>query len=339
MALRLSVSVLGTYNWARQLIFSIFSATKKETLLKEVEELKAQLQRAEERSFFQEQKVTELSTNLESEVNENESLWNQVEYLTGELHRAKAQTQQQSNLFCEERAKCFEEQTLRIQLGEQLEETKQQLAHQKIQEDVLVNKEKETRSELETLKVSCQEIHQRYETELMAEKQKSDTLQQQLATEKKSRAERESEYQEQIQRLKAQQDALQQKVEQELKLLQQGGSERETIFCREFEDLKIKVHKQTTTNVEEEVNQALHTETAQLRDELKDDVCEQPEEQEEEEESLPNLQEPEPLEEAQDPEQKAPEKKKAPSLWKRTDHFLGLRLKKKEKQEKESTSN
>lgn len=339
MTLRLSQSVLGTYNWARQLIFRIFSGTEKEALLKQVEELKAQLQKAEDHSFFQEQKVTELSTNLESEVNENESLWNQVEYLTNELNRTKTWTQQQSNLFRKERAQCFKEQTLRIQLGQQLEETKKQLAHQKSQEELLVNKEKETRSELETLKVSCQEIHQRYETELRAEKQKSYTLQQQLETENKSHAERVSEYHEQIQRLKAEQGALQQKVEQEIKLLQQDASERETIFCRELEDLKIKLHEQTSTNVKEEVNQALHTpDTPQLMDELRDDVCEQQEEQEEEE-SLPNLQEPEALKKARDPEQKAPEKKKTPSLWKRTRHFLGLRKKKKEKREKESTSN
>lgn len=306
MTLRLSLPVLGTYNWARQLIFSIFGRTEKEALLKEVEELKAQLQRAKEHSLCQGQMVTEISTNLESEVNENESLWNQVEYLTNQLHRVKTLARQHSNLFRKVTAKCFKEHTLRIQLGQQLEEIEKQLAHQKSQEGLLVNKEKETRSELETLKVSCQDIHQRYETELRAEKEKSDTLQQQLETENKSHAERVSEYQEQIQRLRSEQDALQQRMEQEIKLLQRDASEREKSFCRELEDLKFKLHKQTATNFEEEVSQALHTETPQLTNELK--VCDQEEEEEEEEEFFATLQ--------------------APDL-----------LKKKERWEKESTSN
>lgn len=111
-----------------------------------MEELKAQFQRAEVHSLFQEQKVTELSTNLESQVNENKSLWNQVEYLTNKLHRS----QQQRDLFYTERAtKCFEEQTLKLKLDQQLEETKIQLAHQRSQEELMVNKEKEITSELE----------------------------------------------------------------------------------------------------------------------------------------------------------------------------------------------
>lgn len=47
MTFRLSLSALGTYNWAKQLIFSIFSGAEKEAVLKQVEELKVQLQRAE----------------------------------------------------------------------------------------------------------------------------------------------------------------------------------------------------------------------------------------------------------------------------------------------------
>ena len=49
------------------------------------------------------------------------------------------------------------------------------------------------------LRVSYHEIHQRYEAELKREKQKNDTLQQQLKTEMKSGAERLLEHQEQIQ--------------------------------------------------------------------------------------------------------------------------------------------
>lgn len=75
----------------------------------------------------------------------------------------------------------MKEQTLRIQPGQQLEETttkkkNKQLAHQKRQEELLVTKEKETTSELQTLKVSLQEIQQRNKTELRAEKQQHETI-------------------------------------------------------------------------------------------------------------------------------------------------------------------
>lgn len=41
-------SALGTYNWARQVDVQHFQWERKEGLLKQVEELKAQLQRKEE---------------------------------------------------------------------------------------------------------------------------------------------------------------------------------------------------------------------------------------------------------------------------------------------------
>lgn len=92
MTWRLIRSALGTCNWARQLIFSIYSQTEKEALV----------QKEEKRRFFQAQKITELSTNLELEMNENKTLWNQVEHLTNELHIAKTWKWQQSNLLSEE---------------------------------------------------------------------------------------------------------------------------------------------------------------------------------------------------------------------------------------------
>lgn len=136
-----------------------------------------------------------------------------------------------------------------------------------------MNEKEETRSKLETLKVLCQEIHQRYETELRAEKQKSETLCQQFETENKSDAERLSDNQEQIQRIRAERD--QEKMELESELFQQDASKREKSFHGELEDLKIKLRKQTSTNIEEDFSQALHTEMPHLVDELKDEVCQQ----------------------------------------------------------------
>ncbi|XP_044217997.1 interaptin-like [Thunnus albacares] len=278
-----SLSVMDSYNWARQQISSIFSGTEQEALIKQVEELKAQIQKAQEHISSQEQKATELSISLKSEMSENECLWDQVEYLTNKLHRERTRRQQESDLFKKERARCFEEKTLRRQLGQQLEEAKKQLVDQKSQEELFA------KSNSHTKKASV--------------------------------------YQEQIQRLRAEQDALRQQLEQKIKLLQQDASEREKSFCRELKDLKIQI----STNLKEEVSQA---QAAQLVEDLKDEVCEQ----EEEEESIPSLQAPELLEEAKDSEEKALEKKRKPSFWKRSHQFLGLR-RKKEKREKESISN
>lgn len=57
-----------------------------------------------------------------------------------------------------------------------------------------------------------------------------------------------------------------------------------------------------------------------------------------EEESLSISQDPDLVEEAEVCEENAVEKRKRPSLWKRARHFLGLRKKKRERQQ-ESTSN
>ncbi|KAM7388234.1 hypothetical protein PAMP_024425 [Pampus punctatissimus] len=249
MSLGLSPLVMGAYNWARHQISSIFSGTEKEALIKQVEELKAQLQKAHDCISSQEQKATQLAKKLQLEVSENESLWNQVAYLTNKLHREKNWRQQQSK---KESTKYFEEQTLRRQYCQQLEETKIQ----------------------------------------------SDILQQQHDTEKNSLTEKVSVYQEQIQRLWAEKETHHQRLEQEIKLLQQKASERETSICRELVDLKIRLHEQMLTNLEEAVSRVIQTETAQLTEELN-----------EEEESIPSLETPELLEEAKDYLEKIPEKK------------------------------
>ncbi|XP_071331063.1 trichohyalin-like [Trachinotus anak] len=54
-------------------------------------------------------------------------------------------------LLGKERANCFREQNLRIQLFQELEQTKQQLAKQKSLKEMFINREKETRRELERL--------------------------------------------------------------------------------------------------------------------------------------------------------------------------------------------
>ncbi|CAK6974260.1 interaptin-like [Scomber scombrus] len=61
MSLRLNRSALGTYSWARLQMSTFFIGTDKEVLIKQVEELKTQLQSAKKHISSQEQTVTQLS--------------------------------------------------------------------------------------------------------------------------------------------------------------------------------------------------------------------------------------------------------------------------------------
>ncbi|KAF0043696.1 hypothetical protein F2P81_005033 [Scophthalmus maximus] len=159
------------YNWTRDVIVNTI---KKECLVKELEELKTQLQRTEKQSSSQEQRVYELHTILESETCENKKLWDQVEYLTCELQRQRE---------------------LRFQLDRQLEETQKQLACQTRQQELVNRQRKTTQKELDGLTVSYEKLHRAYDTiydayrriqhrngtHLRAERHRNITLQKQSA--------------------------------------------------------------------------------------------------------------------------------------------------------------
>ncbi|XP_047450647.1 trichohyalin-like [Mugil cephalus] len=96
-----------------------------EAQLKDVEGLDALLQRAEETIFLQEKEMSQLSAKLESKENENQSLWIKFEGLKDKLERANVHSEEQKKQFHKEREKCLEEeQSLRIKLQQQVEETK-----------------------------------------------------------------------------------------------------------------------------------------------------------------------------------------------------------------------
>ncbi len=123
-------------------------------------------------------------------------------------------------------------------------------------------------------------------------------------------------------------------MEQKVKLLQQNASERETSFHREMEDLRFQFDEQMITVVEEQVSQALQSQTPHLLDEQKDVESTR----QVKEESAPTLQAPELQEDSPVCEDGAPKQKKKKSFWKRVCQFFGLKKKKKEKRQ-ESTSN
>ncbi|XP_069562046.1 trichohyalin-like [Brachyistius frenatus] len=181
---------------------------------RQVEELKAELQRAEEHHVSQEKSLTELSNNLMSETKENKELGNQIEYLSVELHKEKTSAKEQRDLYRNTRAKYLEQQTLRIKLGRELQESQKQLADEGRQVKLLVKKQNGMRKKVENIRVS-QRGNQRYE----AERTKSDTVQQQLEKERRRHSVVVSEYQEEIQWLKAEQDGLKFRMEQHCYLL------------------------------------------------------------------------------------------------------------------------
>lgn len=119
---------------------------QRDALVRQVEKLKVQPQRAEEQIYIQEKTGTELCTNLEPEVTENESLWNQVEYLTNVLHRERTWRQQQNNMFPSVvRSKVWGCNLAKNSPGE----------------PELESKEMETNSRLQAFRVSYHKIHEK----------------------------------------------------------------------------------------------------------------------------------------------------------------------------------
>ncbi|XP_042246915.1 centrosomal protein of 128 kDa-like [Thunnus maccoyii] len=253
MASRLHSAVLGSYNWTRDLISNIYSGTERMNLVEQVEELKTQLQMANEHNISQEKKVTDLCTSLASEVEENKTLWDQIEYLTNELHKERDWRQQQTRLCQTERAKAGQEYTQKIQLTKKLEESEKELAQQKSKEALLVLKEKQLRAEFDTLTASynklCEDYSDVYNTfsYFTAEKEKSDLLQQHLEAQIADNANKASEYKTQFQRMKLKQKALYLKMEHVTTV----AAEKERSLCEELEDLKIQLHQETSTNLEQ----------------------------------------------------------------------------------------
>eukprot|EP00064_Thunnus_orientalis_P012489 superscaffoldBa00001923_g12524 len=240
---------------------------------------------ANEHNISQEKKVTDLCTSLASEVEENKTLWDQIEYLTNELHKERGWRQQQTRLCQTERAKAGQEYTQKIQLTKKLEESEKELAQQKSKEALLVLKEKQLRAEFDTLTASYNELYQEYSnvyhaySYLTAEKEKSHSLQQQLETQIADNSNKTSEYKKQFQRMKVEQEALCLKMENVTTV----AAEKERSLCEELDDLKIHLHQETSTilelvaklKAEEEEKQALQKQIIPIIEDFKDRTSEQ----------------------------------------------------------------
>ncbi|XP_035515107.1 cingulin-like [Morone saxatilis] len=135
---------------------------EKKALKKQVEELKAQLQSAENHSTCLEEKVMQVTTKLEQQ--KIQTLQEPAENLKNKLLPEKSSGQQEKNstledkvqelndLLGQQRVINFQDHSMRLQLSKELEETKGQLARQKTLKEMFINKGKETREELERLK-------------------------------------------------------------------------------------------------------------------------------------------------------------------------------------------
>lgn len=275
---------LGALKLARQLNECM---VEKEALERQVEELKAQLQKDENHSACQEEKVQELTTKLERQMVQIESLQWQVDD-----YKQREQMQE------------FEH-SMRLQLIKELEETKEKLAYQKKLEEVYIKRGRETcndheirivnetaidikkkqkkelvrdlerlkvdqiinqqkfiielqvekdqnealKQELEGLKVSHQISLRSVSAELMAEREVIDSLQKQLK-EIQSEASRLSEMLELTRQQNNEKDTLLQQKDEEIQVLEKNAVEKEKHLLMNLQDLKEKVKAQVSAHQE-----------------------------------------------------------------------------------------
>ncbi|XP_027147567.1 microtubule organizer protein 1-like isoform X2 [Larimichthys crocea] len=141
---KLAYAAATPYNWSRYAISSVLGRDQMEALARQLEEMKSQLQRAEENGSFQERKVRELSGNLEHETTENKTLWDQVQYLTNELGKERDGRKRHVDLYRQEILKNQELNTLNRQLFQQVQDLQSKQA-------CMMSVVNETQTELETL--------------------------------------------------------------------------------------------------------------------------------------------------------------------------------------------
>eukprot|EP00064_Thunnus_orientalis_P013523 superscaffoldBa00002213_g13562 len=185
-----------------------------------------------------------LSRILDLNVTENKNLTDQVEYLTNEIHK-RDWREHETKLYQAERDKGHQESPRTSGLPNNWRKLKK-----------VVFKKREVEELLEMLHASYDElchtysnvskkyndIQQRYDADLAAEKEKNDNLQEQFEAQIMYNSNKESGHKK-MQRLKIEKEALFQKMEHEAKV----AAEREKSLRMKLEDLKMKLHKQTST--------------------------------------------------------------------------------------------
>lgn len=153
--IKAAFAAAAVVGFAIHVISSYYSNKQTEALHTPAEEVTTQLRKVEENALSLEQRVTELSTRLYTEVSENKSLWEQVEYLTCELRDERKWSKQ-----LEEH--CKSESLLNVKLENQLLDTERQLAEQSRKRALLGQRWVQAERELEDLIFAYDELHVEY---------------------------------------------------------------------------------------------------------------------------------------------------------------------------------
>lgn len=90
--LTLALTGLAAFHSAFILARSYYNKKEKDALLRQVMELNMELHRLKENCASQEQRMKELTTDMNSKISENKTLWEEVESLTCALFDTKAHT-------------------------------------------------------------------------------------------------------------------------------------------------------------------------------------------------------------------------------------------------------
>uniref|UniRef100_UPI0037E7EFD9 calponin homology domain-containing protein DDB_G0272472-like n=1 Tax=Semicossyphus pulcher TaxID=241346 RepID=UPI0037E7EFD9 len=194
------------------------------------------------------------------------------------------------------------------------------------------NNTKLLQEQLESLRVSKQQLSQRYQTDVLAVRQQAESHQRELETQIKSLMNKEADDQVLIWNLEAEKGVIQQQMAEEINTLQQNIVVKETNYCGELEELKTALSIQLARNMQLQNELQANREDNQPP-KRKRSRCEEPEEDQQcmETSSCASAAtsgtQPQPVEEearvsAEQPQEGTP---KQPSLWKQARHFLGLR--------------
>lgn len=207
------MALQGLYRRVRRLVSRVFTDQERQLLAKEVDRLKSQLQSALEHIVSQNSHAADISRKLQSEVKENKTLWDQVEYLTTELN--KERIFREKHVCHREKADFKEAAKASKNPNKPLEETRKQQdePEQGIENYFkleMVAQRSELRQPCKNLKQIHEETDQRHSSEIAEEKHRNTLLQQKL---------------QEAECIIGEQNVILDRIKQEIKLLQQRHHE------------------------------------------------------------------------------------------------------------------
>ncbi|KAG8013856.1 hypothetical protein GBF38_016062 [Nibea albiflora] len=253
-------------------VSTVLGRDQMDALAKQTEEMKSQLQRAEDNGTFQERKVKELSENLEHETTENRTLWDQVEYLTNELAKERDGRKRHVDLYRQEILKNQELNTLKTQLLQQVQDLQRT-------QSCMMSEANVTQRELETLTKEfnslqsshedlCQahvDIQEKYQMDISAKEEMTANLQKKLEMVKKICANRIKELKTELQKTKDDIDE-QQLWDNDLAHKLESESANNRTLCEQVERLTKKLGR------EKEVKKELLRQVEEMKEKYDMDI-------------------------------------------------------------------